>query len=88
MLNFARKYGRQVLEDACKQALEYSKVTYTFVKNCIPVVAGDLSTSDCPKRVNNARNKGNFVMSAEAMDDFFSGRKPKFIVPELRDLMQ
>ena len=27
------------------------------------------------------------VACAEAIDDFFSGRKPKFIVPELRDLM-
>lgn len=28
------------------------------------------------------------VACAEAVDDFFSGRTPKFVVPELRDLMQ
>ena len=68
VLSFARKYGRQVLEETCKQALEYGKVTYTFVKNRIPVIAEDLRTSDCAKSVNDERNKGAFVMSAEAMD--------------------
>ena len=28
------------------------------------------------------------VACAEAIDDYFSGRTPKFIVPELRDLVQ
>ena len=27
------------------------------------------------------------VACAEAIDDFFSGRTPKFVVPELRDLL-
>ena len=25
---------------------------------------------------------------AQAIDDFFSGRRPQFVVPELRDLME
>ena len=68
VLSFTRKYARQVLEETCKQALEYGKVTYTFVKNRIPVIAEDLRTSDCAKSVNDERNKGAFVMSAEATD--------------------
>ena len=28
------------------------------------------------------------VACAEAIDDFFSGRTPKFVVPELRDLLK
>ena len=28
------------------------------------------------------------VACAQAIDDFFSGRTPKFVVPELRDLIQ
>ena len=39
-----------------------------FVKNRIPVIAEDLRTSDCAKSVNDERNKGAFVMSAEATD--------------------
>ena len=35
VLSFAQKHGRAALEETCKQALEYGKVTYTFVKNRI-----------------------------------------------------
>lgn len=28
------------------------------------------------------------VACAQAIDDYFSGRTPKFVVPELRDLIQ
>lgn len=36
VLGFARKYGKQVLEETCKQALQYGKVTYTFIKIVSP----------------------------------------------------
>ena len=68
VLNFSQKYGKTVLEETCKQALEYGKVTYTFVKNRIATVAGELDTEACAKSVNEARSKGAFVMGAESMD--------------------
>lgn len=68
VLGFARKYGKQVLEETCKQALQYGKVTYTFIKNRIPAVAEDLSASDHAKAVSEERSKGAFVMGAEATD--------------------
>lgn len=68
VLSFARKHGRAALEETCKQALEYGKVTYTFVKNRIVTVSAGKDTEACAKSVNEARNKGAFVMGAESMD--------------------
>lgn len=68
VLSFAQKHGRAALEETCKQALEYGKVTYTFVKNRIVTVGAEMDTEACAKSVNEARNKGAFVMGAESMD--------------------
>lgn len=68
VLGFVRKYGAPALEETCRQALEYGKITYTFIKNRIPVVASDMGMSGFSKDVNEERNKGAFVMNAEAMD--------------------
>ena len=68
VLSFAQKHGRAALEETCKQALEYGKVTYTFVKNRIAIVSAEMDTEACAKSVNEARNKGAFVMGAESMD--------------------
>jgi hypothetical protein len=68
VLSFSRKYGKAALEETCKQALAYGKVTYTFVKNRITAVAGELDTEACVKSANEARNKGAFVMGAKSMD--------------------
>ena len=68
VLSFSKKYGNAALEETCKQALAYGKVTYTFVKNRIATVAGELGTETRAKAVNEARNKGAFVMGAESMD--------------------
>ena len=61
-------YGKPALEETCKQALEYGKVTYTFVKNRIPVVAEDMGISNENREKNEDRNKGAFVMDAQSMD--------------------
>lgn len=68
VLSFSQKYGRSALEEICKQALEYGKVTYTFVENRIATMAGELNIETCAKAVNKARNKGAFVMGADFMD--------------------
>ena len=68
VLGFARKYGKPALEETCKQALEYGKVTYTFVKNRIPVVAEDMGIPNENRAKNEDRNKGAFVMEAQSMD--------------------
>lgn len=56
------------MEEACKQALSLGKVTYTFLKNTIPVVAEDLGASGYNTSQNETRNKGAFVMDAASMD--------------------
>lgn len=68
VLSFTRKYSRQTLEEACKQALCLGKVTYTFLKNTIPEVAEELGASGYNTSQNEARNKGAFVMDAASMD--------------------
>lgn len=68
VLSFSKKYGNAALEETCKQALTCGKITYTFVKNRIATVAGELGTEARARAVNEARNKGAFVMSAESMD--------------------
>ncbi len=68
VLSFARKYGRLTLEETCKQCLAYDKVTYTFIKNRIPIVAQDIGASECAKSINKERNEGAYVMDTESMD--------------------
>ncbi len=68
VLNFSKKYSRQALEETCRQALELGKTTYTFIKNTIPVVADDLGAAGYNTAANDERNKGAFVMGADAAD--------------------
>ena len=39
------------------------------------------------KRQTKEASTRSSLACAQAIDDFFSGRTPKFIVPELRDLI-
>ena len=50
------------------QSLELGKTTYTFIKNTIPVVADDLGAAGYNTALNDERNKGAFVMGADAAD--------------------
>ena len=68
VLGFSRKYSKQALEETCRQALEIGKTTYTFIKNTIPVIAEEFGAAGYNTAVNDERNKGAFVMGAEAMD--------------------
>lgn len=68
VLSFTKKCSKQALEETCAQALALGKVNYTFIKNTIPVVAEDLGASGYNTSINEERNKGAFVMDAEAMD--------------------
>ena len=66
VLSFRKKYSKQALEETCHQALELGKTTYTFIKNTIPVVADDLGAAGYNTTANDERNKGAFVMGADA----------------------
>lgn len=68
VLNFTKKYSKKSLEECCKQALELNKVTYTFIKNSIPVIAEDLGISGYNTKTNDERNKGGYVMNTSAME--------------------
>lgn len=68
VLSFTRKYSKQALEETCRQALELGKTTYTTIKNTIPVVADELGAAGYNTAVNEERNKGGFVMGADAID--------------------
>ena len=68
VLNYSKKYGKEILEECCKQALEFHKVNYTYIKNTIPAVAEDLMTPETKAKRNDERNRGGYVMNADAMD--------------------
>ena len=68
VLSFTKKYSKQALEETCRQALELGKTTYTQIKNTIPVIANDLGIAGYNTAINEERNKGAFVMGAEATD--------------------
>jgi len=68
VLNFARKYNKQVLEECCRQALEMNRITYTFIKNSIPAIAAEMMTEADKRQLNEQKNKGAYVMSADASD--------------------
>ena len=68
VLSFTKKYSKQALEETCRQALALGKTTYTQIKNTIPVIANDLGVAGYNTAMNEERNKGAFVMGAEATD--------------------
>ena len=68
IIGFTKKYSREALEECCRQAVKAGKPNYTFIKNSIPVVAEDFVAPDNRMKINANRNKGAYIMSAEAMD--------------------
>lgn len=68
VLGFSKKCGRRVLEECCRQALEHGKTNYTYIKNSIQDVAEDIGTPEERAKLNEERNKGGYVMSADTMD--------------------
>ena len=68
VLSFARKYSKLTLEECCKQVIELNKITYTFIKNSIPAIAQETMTDADRRRINAERNKGAYVMDADASD--------------------
>ena len=68
IIGFAKKYSREALEECCRQAIKAGKPNYTFIKSSIPVVAEDFVAPDNRMKINANRNKGAYIMSAEAMD--------------------
>ena len=68
VLGFAKKYGKKVLEECCRQALELNKVTYTFIKNSVPAIAEELTDRADVSCRNEDKNKGAYVMSSASAD--------------------
>lgn len=68
IIGFAKKYSKEALEECCRQAVKAGRPNYTFIKNSIPVVAEDFVMPDDRMKINVNRNKGAYIMSAEAMD--------------------
>jgi transposase len=68
VVNYAKKYGNQALEECCSQALALDKVTYTYIKNSIPAIAEEFETPETKVKMNAERNKGAYIMGSDAMD--------------------
>lgn len=68
VVNYSKKYSKQVLEECCRQAIDLNKVTYTYIKNSIPAIAEEFKTPEDKAKINTERNKGAYVMDSSAMD--------------------
>ena len=68
VLEFAKKYNKKTLEECCRQAIEFNRTTYTFIKNSIPSIAAETITEADKRRINDQKNKGAYVMDADASD--------------------
>ena len=68
ILNFSKKYGKAVLEECCRQALEVDRPTYSYIKNSVSSVADDMSTEQHVSENINARNQGALAMDTKKMD--------------------
>ena len=66
ILSYAKRYSKAMLEECCRQALELDRVSYTFIKNSIPALAAEVMTDADRRKVNDQKNKGAYVMTADA----------------------
>ena len=68
ILNFTKKYSNKALEECCKQAIALNKQKYTFIKNTISVVAGDLGDAGYHHSTSTKKEpvRGGYVMPPEA----------------------
>ena len=68
VLNFGKKYSKQALEECCSQALALNKATYTFIRNTISSIAAEMMTDADRRHLNEEKNRGAYVMGAQAAD--------------------
>lgn len=66
ILGYAKKYNKKTLEECCRQAVESGRVSYTFIRNSIPGVAAETMDTADTARINEEKNQGAFLRSAEA----------------------
>lgn len=67
VLNFGGKYGKPVLEECCRRAIDCGKTTYTFIKNTIPAVADEMG-AEVRKCSTAPEEKGGYAMSPDSAD--------------------
>lgn len=85
ILNYTKKYSKLALEDCCRQALETGHISYSYIKNSIAAVAGEIGTAGFNTKLNEERNKGAFVMNPHAGDLDRLFRKSSKLAREVHD---
>lgn len=68
IINYSSKYGKEILEECCKQSLSAGRTNYNYIKTTIQAVAEDINGPNMRLEQNSQRNKGGFVMDSERMD--------------------
>ena len=68
IIKYGNKYGKNVLEECCKQALDAGKTNYNYIKTTIQAIAEELNEMGAKIKVNEERNQGGFVMSTSKTD--------------------
>lgn len=67
VLGSSGKYGKPVLEECCRRAIDCGKITYTFIKNTIPAVADEMG-AEVRKGGAAPTEKGGYAMNSDATD--------------------
>lgn len=67
VLNFSGKYGKPVLEECCRSAVDCGKTTYTFIKNTVSAVADEMGVQVREGGAAPAE-KGGYAMDPDATD--------------------
>lgn len=67
VVSFGSKYGKPVLEECCRRAIDCGKTTYTFIKNTIPAVADEMG-AEVRRGGTAPAEKGGYVMNSDATD--------------------
>ena len=65
VINFGGRYGKPVLEECCRRAIDCGKTTYTFIKNTISAVADEMGTR-IRRGAATPTEKGGYAMSPDA----------------------
>lgn len=69
VLDFQKKHGSKALEACCRQAMEFGKASYTYIKNMIPLIAQEIEDAEVPGTDrNDVKNQDAYVMDPSSSD--------------------
>ena len=86
IINYRKKYSDAAMEECCRRAIDCDRVTYTFIKNTISVVAEEMGEKGHRKNPPAKRKRGGYTMDAEVTSvDHLLNRSSKLIASDRKE---